>query len=366
MSHITYICTCFCKCTKIISPYLTMNAKLKVFIITLFTNIPIYVMAQTITRDYSINFMAQKPFHTTVQSATEPTENPIIPVLNEIMANPLKGASEYIELYNPTTQKIDLSGYAIAIGDKETGSYGGKRVLNNIGIIMPKSFIVITSSPEGVKNFYTQAPKDLIRSFKQMPQLPNKGFMLCLVRLEDNMIVDEVLYSPSLFEKGLRSKRGIALERIKPNPKEDYENNWASALAKNNYATPGMTNSRLGSKPNINPPQNPDINEPEKGEQSAYLFEKDTASPEAIARMILEYTQQDSQFKCSTHIYTIEGMGIVHANGTTTYQWAKLFDAQQRVSFASFFNLPPGRYIVSVKMIPSATKAISRYFLLDI
>ncbi len=276
-----------------------------------------------------------------------------IPVLNEIMANPLKGSSEYIELHNPNNISIELANYAIVV--KTSTHYGRIFELSQAGTISPGGYIVLTENAEGIAKFYPKTPIDNICELEEMPKLSNKGFMIGLVRLSDNMIVDEAVYSTSLFDKGLKSKRGIALERINPEPRIEYEKNWRSASSSSNYATPGRSNSRLNKNNNT---KNQAV--------SDYKFPKKAQSPLIIAENIVCMADTDATFKCSTHIYTLGGIAIKHLNGTETHQWCKDFHQAGGGSLAQLLGLPLGRYLVVVKLIPTGEKEFIRYFILDI
>lgn len=276
-----------------------------------------------------------------------------IPVLNEIMANPLKGSSEYIELHNPNNISIELANYAIVV--KTSTHYGRIFELSQAGTISPGGYIVLTENAEGIAKVYPETPIDNICELEEMPKLTNKGFMIGLVRLSDNMIVDEAVYSTSLFDKGLKSKRGIALERINPEPRIEYEKNWRSASSSSKYATPGRPNSRLNKNNNT---KNQAV--------SDYKFPKKAQSPLIIAENIVCMADTDATFKCSTHIYTLGGIAIKHLNGTETHQWCKDFHQAGGGSLAQLLGLPLGRYLVVVKLIPTGEKEFIRYFILDI
>lgn len=160
----------------------------------------------------------------------QPTE-PLLrsPLLSEVMANPAPGCPEYIELYNPNDTTLPLEGYSLLLTTSPTSS---KRLLLDGLSIDPRGMIVLTSSPKDLQMAYPDAPEETFIYYR-LPTLPNGAFRLSLYA--DDEPIDVLNYNRLDFPKGLRTKRGVALERA-PLHKDA---SWTAASSLDAYATPG-------------------------------------------------------------------------------------------------------------------------------
>lgn len=156
--------------------------------------------------------------------------------LSEIMANPLAGCPEYIELYNPDDREQSLEGYALLL---HSTSGRPKQYLLPAISIKSKGFLVLSTAPELLARTYTNVPKETLVRYK-LPQLANTGFRLSLIY--DGDLVDDVLYDTGLFPKGLKTKKGVALERSSL----ELDAPWQPVSARVGYASPGVGPVTLG------------------------------------------------------------------------------------------------------------------------
>lgn len=157
------------------------------------------------------------------------------PLLSEVMANPLPGCPEYIELYNPNEEICDLDGYSLLF----IGSSNQEKRLQLDGLsIAAKDYLVLTSAPDNLIATYPETPQQKLKRYR-LPQLPNSGFRLRLLLREEE--VDAVLYERELFPQGIKSKKGVSIER----PILETNSSWKPALLIDNYATPGRGRSQL-------------------------------------------------------------------------------------------------------------------------
>lgn len=280
------------------------------------------------------------------------TAQTLHPIISELMANPLPNAAEYIELYNPTEQAIDLSAYAVA-AVSASGHTGSLYALGEAGSIPPKTYWLLTKHADGVTSFYPQAPIAQIAQVTDLPRLPNKGFTLRLIYITDKNAIDEVTYDLDFFDKGVKSRRGVSLERIGVESPTSAQVRWASALPEAGYATPAQPNSRM--------------RQPSAGSSEESTWGKAshrTLSPVAIAAHISEQTRSNKNFECNTSVYTLEGICLCSFDSAGTAAWCRAFAGGQGRSLGQMMLLPPGRYIVTVTVQPSGEKKQSRYFIL--
>ncbi len=158
-------------------------------------------------------------------------------LLSEVMANPLTGSVEYLELYHCGDVSTSLEQYSIGLGldSLSIKRYPMSRLTQPLH---PGGYYVLTRSPEQLLSAYpTAEPTKVIQA--NLPQLRNAGFVLQLYR--GQMLVDQVHYDSTTWPKGLRSRRGVALERVGLGPMPSI---WMPARKEQSYATPTAPNSQ--------------------------------------------------------------------------------------------------------------------------
>lgn len=171
------------------------------------------------------------------------TENNDI-IINEILFHPISPGVEYVELYNRSDKVIDLS--EIMIGTiKESFPNPAdtvvKEVISTSRILLPKSYILLSTDSEIVKYQYNSNSDDFL-DIESLPSLPNEEGHIIICDKSRN-IIDEVFYSEKMHYDLLIETQGVSLERISSeNPSYD-KNNWQSAAYDVNYGTPGYKNS---------------------------------------------------------------------------------------------------------------------------
>lgn len=158
-------------------------------------------------------------------------------LLSEIMANPKEGSTEYIELYHSGDVSASLADYSLGLGHtkSEIKLYPMSRLKT---LYHPDSYIVITTNPDALKATYPDVDETALVKGK-LPQLRNAGFVLQLYK--GKTLVDECVYDPESFGKGLKTKRGVSYERT---VMAEGKGEWQTALKDNGYATPTRPNSR--------------------------------------------------------------------------------------------------------------------------
>ena len=160
-------------------------------------------------------------------------------LLSEVMANPLEGSAEYIELYHVGDVNASLTEYSLGIGStrEQVKRYPMNRFRQ---LLTPGGYYVLTTEPDAIRRSYPNSYADCIMEAK-LPQLRNAGFVLQLYRGRE--LVDEVEYSPKALGKGLKSRRGVAYERTNMQVGSVV---WRAARSDYGYATPTQQNSQLG------------------------------------------------------------------------------------------------------------------------
>jgi len=195
---------------------------------------------------------------TSTPPSTDPTTDPTLPdqtyttiaagdlVINELLPDPVREGSEYIELYNRSDQTLSLKNLILSTR-KEDGSLSTTYPLSSIQTTLsPKSYILLSKDLSTVKPYYNIKNPAQLYEIK-IPILRNDGATLVLLTATDKRIIDEVTYSSKWQDFSLDSTKGVALERVSPDKESNDPTNWCSAMSVINYTgagTPGYQNSQ--------------------------------------------------------------------------------------------------------------------------
>ncbi len=160
-------------------------------------------------------------------------------VINEILANPLNGGQDFIELYNRSTKVIDLKDWQIANYDNDTIS--NLKTISNHFILEPNSYVAISEDTSFLLENY---PASISGRMIQM-DMPSYNIDSGTVYLFYNSEqIDRVSYSEDWQFSLIDNSDGVSLERISPNASSNQTSNWHSAAESIGFATPGRVNSQ--------------------------------------------------------------------------------------------------------------------------
>ncbi|NOU46553.1 MAG: hypothetical protein HOO86_05750 [Bacteroidales bacterium] len=162
-------------------------------------------------------------------------------VINEIMADPSPGVGlpewEFIELYNTTPYRIDISGWKLMIGDSE-------KLIESCEMF-PFSYLLLIHD-DAVTEYSEYGDVTSFESF----QLSNAGTSLKL--LSDNgLLVSSVNYTDEWYHDSDKDDGGWSLEQIDPSNTCGGKNNWTASTALQG-GTPNLKNAANAT--NITPP----------------------------------------------------------------------------------------------------------------
>ncbi|MBP5473990.1 MAG: lamin tail domain-containing protein [Bacteroidales bacterium] len=162
-------------------------------------------------------------------------------VFNEILFNPMRGESDYIEFFNLSDKAIDMSSLWMASINTSGDTSSATQVYKTNYILMPSSYFVITSTPESVMSRYFTCDNN--RIFKATtPSMPDDKGQILLFR-KDLTIIDELIYSEKLHYSLITNREGISLEKIRPDLPSNEGSSWHSATETSGFGTPGLANS---------------------------------------------------------------------------------------------------------------------------
>lgn len=157
-------------------------------------------------------------------------------IFNELMVKPSPSvglpAAEYIELYNRTDEKINLSGFFVV--DK------GKKYKIENATVLPKSYLLLCSksSLNDFSSFGNCVAMDVF------PTLTDEGKLLWIENAEGE-IISWIEYTSVWYKDAFKSSGGWALERIDVNNVSADGVNWRASL-NTKGGTPSEENSVKG------------------------------------------------------------------------------------------------------------------------
>ncbi len=166
----------------------------------------------------------------------KPAEGDLL--LSEILFNPLGTGADFIELYNASNKFLAIDSIQIR------NSLGTKiELLRTDYIIMPQSFLAITEDISNVQSTYNP-PAEAQFLTADLPGFNNA---------EGNFSIDFFVngawqnyesfdYTEDLHSESVPDVDGVSLERISFGVSGSNPFIWCSALAEDNFATPGYAN----------------------------------------------------------------------------------------------------------------------------
>ena len=161
-------------------------------------------------------------------------------LINEVLFNPRTGGSRFIELYNPNTHPVAITGWRFDYTN--TAGNPASLVIEGNYTVESKGYLALTDDPENIAEEYPDAVTENVHR-QDMPTMRNsQGRVIIVSTLSDT--IDDFSYNADFHFELLRELSGVSLERLSPERPTNDETNWHSASATVNFATPGYTNSQ--------------------------------------------------------------------------------------------------------------------------
>jgi hypothetical protein len=185
------------------------------------------------------------------------------PVLNEILFDPLQESEDnlpdqpdFVEIYNPGTSAIDLTGWSITDKPNPVSGRVNRYLFAPAGgdnILAPGQYAVIAPEQSGLVSgsrlsaFYTylqgsaEAKLFLVKSYKTF-SLNNDGDCVRLLNA-GGAVVDSASYTPNWHNPANKQTRRISIEKFNPLMVSDSPLSWTSSTDRLFGGTPGKANS---------------------------------------------------------------------------------------------------------------------------
>lgn len=256
-------------------------------------------------------------------------------LINELLFQPVSGEAEYVELYNPTSNALDLAGYHIV---RWVGDSLGRHYALPTHTMAPHDYVVLTKDAASVATcFNVKYPSKVVEC--HLPAYPNGGGSVILATV-DSTVVDRLDYRPDMHSRLLRDKAGVSLERRSPERPTNEASNWFSAASTAGYGTPGYENSQSSEW---------------LVEESSFVFSSTLLSPDGDEyqdMLEISYQLDRSDLAARAEVYSQRGTlvrrllnnDLLGSHGTL--QWDGRDDAGAL--------LPQGQYIVQITLFETA------------
>lgn len=245
-------------------------------------------------------------------------------VINEILADPLTGGSDWFEVVNTSNKVLDLKNWEVAniAGD----TIANRKTITDNFLLLPGAYAVIGEDSLFVKNNY---PFSVMGTFVEMdiPSYNNDSGTVIL--LYNNTVLDRVSYSSDWHFRLLDVTDGVSLERIDTDGPSNDGNNWHSAAEAIGFATPGGKNSQY--MPAI---ENGDFN------FTSNVFSPDSDGYQDILQINYEmsepgmlgtFTIYDDRGRKITELFKNELLG-----SSGTFKWDGVTDNNSKASIGTY------------------------------
>ena len=156
-------------------------------------------------------------------------------IINEILFNPKIGEDDFIEVYNTSDKIINVAGLRIFNSQNQRSQFIQSRY-----DIFPGEYLAIAIRANQVRESY-QVPLEANIIQNDLPAFNNSDGNVTLFVGED--VIDKFDFEENYHSPIINNPKGVSLERINKAADTNDRNNWTSASASVNFASPGYRNS---------------------------------------------------------------------------------------------------------------------------
>ena len=164
-------------------------------------------------------------------------------VINELLFDPETGGNDFIEIINTSNAIINAKHLQLSNRNTDGTINPTTHTYENNFNLFPFEPIVFTTDSTYIIKKWSNTKKDRLLLMKSMPSMPDDDGNLLLLNYSGS-IIDELQYDKFMHHSLLRNKEGVSLEKINYEISSSQKDNWHSASASANYATPTNINSQ--------------------------------------------------------------------------------------------------------------------------
>jgi len=164
-------------------------------------------------------------------------------VINEILADPLSGGGDYVELYNNSDKFLDVADLIIS---NTTRTSGRDKNVDTSLILKPGEYVVLTPEPFfTLLNYTVENPDFLIENDLPPLNISDGNVSIFTSYGLDTVMIDSFDYSNDFHFPFIDETKGISLERISFDASTQNSSNWHSASTISGGGTPTFKNSQI-------------------------------------------------------------------------------------------------------------------------
>jgi len=163
-------------------------------------------------------------------------------LINEVLFNPFAGGVDFVEIYNHSGKKIELSDNFLGSRDASQKIKSVYPLSASSTILQDAEYAAFTSdSAILLKNYYSACPSCIFQMEKFPAYNQDEGWVVLMNK--EMEVIDEFHYLEGMHNPLIGDVKGISLERNSFSKATGDPTNWHSASQSVGYATPGFKNS---------------------------------------------------------------------------------------------------------------------------
>lgn len=224
-------------------------------------------------------------------------------VINELMLSPSSTGEKYIELYNTSSEVIDVSDLYLTYANKEeSSSFTSWLPVNYTTKLNPGDYVVLCPFPESLLKLFPRNNPDTFIERIDFPSISPTYSEIELRSHKDDQLIDKATYRRQWLGEESGDRTGYSLERIAPLSDGTVRSNWKRASSNSHDGkgggTPGVRNSAFGGYPS------PD------GSGSTWSDTPDIQEIEQLYQMLESYSHL-----ADLEIFTLDGALLYTTRG---------------------------------------------------
>jgi len=162
--------------------------------------------------------------------------------ISEVLFNPFPGGVDFVEIYNSSGRKIELSELFLGARDKNHAIKPFYPLLGKSELLFDARYAAFTSdSAILLSNYGSECPECIFKMDKFPGYNLDEGWVVLLNR--ELKVMDEFHYTQTMHHPLISDVKGISLERSSFLKSSNDPSNWHSASQTKGFATPGYRNS---------------------------------------------------------------------------------------------------------------------------
>jgi hypothetical protein len=256
-------------------------------------------------------------------------------IVNEILFDPPAGGSDYIEIYNRSTEPINVAQLMLANRTINGLLSAARPIITSPFPLLPNQYLLLTEDSSWIHRYYS--PGQILMLETALPSFPDDEGTVVILNTQGS-VVDELQYTPDWHHPLMTTPQGVSLERINPMGITQQQQNWHSAASSVRYGTPGYQNSQTIMFPEVDGtlfvPSSSIISPDQDGYQDFVLFHYQLDQPGYLAKIEV-YTMTGAR------VVTIANNELCGTRGE--FRW----DGGN----TQHMPVPQGNYLVSAKFV---------------